>query len=596
MKHMRKLSSLLLALVLALAVAVPAFAAETDTATRFVAPPNGTATKYELFKVMGADWNGGSFENYEWPTGNDMHFHKDKFVEGMKALPTQTDTDMEAAAALARELFGSLTGTSSDKDIAMALDTLRNRYADQSGVLVAQVLDSVGVRTEIPAWKIDTPLDGKPGYYMVKATFADGSSKLSLYNVKGDEGPIEIQEKSAELPPDQPEVYKKVWDATEQKWMDATNCPEGEEFKFQLSTPIKGFDHDNLTHDIVFHDRMDGDQLKIPEDRADFEVYIIRQSDNARADISNFVLEPGALDTCSLKNAEGTECAFHVSFDAAAVVFPDGGKVQNGDMVYVEYKSQLLPKADVGAVGNKNSVWVESNGKPSEVVEVTVFTLTLVADKKDGERKTALPGAVFTLSKWDGTKWEAIEELGYPVHTDAAGKPIDDKDQPVDLTAEGAHLWYEVKNEDGTVSVVAEAPEDAAHFQFSKLGEGRYKLEETKYPMTADGKKYNEAGPYYFQVEIEYEVNEAGKRVGLKETKITVQDETGKMITENQTIELNVGTDKGTISTEIMNNTGFQMPSTGGIGTTIFYIVGGILAAGAVILLITKRRMRVEEE
>ena len=46
----------------------------------------------------------------------------------------------------------------------------------------------------------------------------------------------------------------------------------------------------------------------------------------------------------------------------------------------------------------------------------------------------------------------------------------------------------------------------------------------------------------------------------------------------------------------IENNTGLVMPETGGIGTTIFYIVGGVLAAGAVILLITKRRMSVEEE
>ncbi|MBQ3478934.1 MAG: LPXTG cell wall anchor domain-containing protein, partial [Clostridia bacterium] len=41
----------------------------------------------------------------------------------------------------------------------------------------------------------------------------------------------------------------------------------------------------------------------------------------------------------------------------------------------------------------------------------------------------------------------------------------------------------------------------------------------------------------------------------------------------------------------VVNKTGAELPSTGGIGTTIFYIAGSLLAIGAVILLITKRRM-----
>ena len=41
----------------------------------------------------------------------------------------------------------------------------------------------------------------------------------------------------------------------------------------------------------------------------------------------------------------------------------------------------------------------------------------------------------------------------------------------------------------------------------------------------------------------------------------------------------------------IMNKAGTVLPSTGGIGTTIFYIVGGILAAGAAIVLVAKKRV-----
>ena len=46
-----------------------------------------------------------------------------------------------------------------------------------------------------------------------------------------------------------------------------------------------------------------------------------------------------------------------------------------------------------------------------------------------------------------------------------------------------------------------------------------------------------------------------------------------------------------TMDNEITNRSGSELPTTGGIGTTIFYTVGGILVLGAGILLITRRRM-----
>lgn len=55
---------------------------------------------------------------------------------------------------------------------------------------------------------------------------------------------------------------------------------------------------------------------------------------------------------------------------------------------------------------------------------------------------------------------------------------------------------------------------------------------------------------------------------------------------------VNAGTDvyeKGGV--HVINKTGAELPSTGGIGTTVFYVVGGVMVAAAVILLITKKRM-----
>lgn len=46
----------------------------------------------------------------------------------------------------------------------------------------------------------------------------------------------------------------------------------------------------------------------------------------------------------------------------------------------------------------------------------------------------------------------------------------------------------------------------------------------------------------------------------------------------------------------ITNKTGSELPTTGGIGTTIFYIVGSLLVVGAVIFFVVRRRMRAEEQ
>ena len=46
-----------------------------------------------------------------------------------------------------------------------------------------------------------------------------------------------------------------------------------------------------------------------------------------------------------------------------------------------------------------------------------------------------------------------------------------------------------------------------------------------------------------------------------------------------------------TVVAEVNNQSGTELPSTGGIGTTIFYVVGSILVVAAIVLLVTKKRM-----
>ncbi|MBQ2265721.1 MAG: LPXTG cell wall anchor domain-containing protein, partial [Oscillospiraceae bacterium] len=55
------------------------------------------------------------------------------------------------------------------------------------------------------------------------------------------------------------------------------------------------------------------------------------------------------------------------------------------------------------------------------------------------------------------------------------------------------------------------------------------------------------------------------------------------------------GVNKGLVWTQVVNKEGSSLPSTGGIGTTLFYVIGGTLAAGAGVGLIAKKRMKNEE-
>ena len=73
----------------------------------------------------------------------------------------------------------------------------------------------------------------------------------------------------------------------------------------------------------------------------------------------------------------------------------------------------------------------------------------------------------------------------------------------------------------------------------------------------------------------------------LNELKLSVKDDkTGAEATES-----NGSVDTGIVATNVVNNSGAQLPETGGMGTTLFYVLGGILVLVAIILLVTRKRM-----
>ena len=58
--------------------------------------------------------------------------------------------------------------------------------------------------------------------------------------------------------------------------------------------------------------------------------------------------------------------------------------------------------------------------------------------------------------------------------------------------------------------------------------------------------------------------------------------------------EFTVSLEQGSLATTVINQSGIELPETGGMGTTFFYVMGAVLVLGAVVLLITKKRVSME--
>ena len=210
----------------------------------------------------------------------------------------------------------------------------------------------------------------------------------------------------------------------------------------------------------------------------------------------------------------------------------------NTDIV-INYTAKLTSDA-VAGTGYVNETWLDyGDNQHTEHDTTTTYTWKLPIYKyhKDGETETpkALAGAEFILYKG------SAESKVYAQV--AKGK----------LTG-----WTETKTE--ATKLVSDADGKIA---VEGLDADTYYLEETKAPGG-----YNKlADPV--KVEISHSVTDEGAHM----THTLKQDATD--------VE----------QVEIENKSGLELPSTGGIGTTIFYVLGSILVIGAVVLLIAKKRM-----
>lgn len=215
--------------------------------------------------------------------------------------------------------------------------------------------------------------------------------------------------------------------------------------------------------------------------------------------------------------------------------FADGTLVAN-DVVKVTYSALLNEKAVIAGAGNPNETRLTyGDNAHTEWDKTTTYTykFDLVKTKADN---TLLTGAEFKLydAKTGGNEIALVKEADgtYRVATGAE------------------------KNAEGFQSATIEA----GSVTIKGLDSGTYYLEETKAP----------AGYNVLPERVEVKIEGANL---------------------NATMDGSTWTAGGV---HVINNTGTELPSTGGMGTTIFYVLGGVLMAGAFVLLVVRKRMRTE--
>jgi LPXTG-motif cell wall-anchored protein len=188
---------------------------------------------------------------------------------------------------------------------------------------------------------------------------------------------------------------------------------------------------------------------------------------------------------------------------------------------------------------------------------VIVFTFKVNADKYKEEIKDGneLTGAMFTLYK--------------QVPTGTAGSK-----KGADIKAELAKNVKAVALADDKYYIEActvDTDADGDTFGFKGIDDGIYVLVETTIP-----EGYNAWNAVEFEITAAHDIASSDPHL----TSLTGGDlVTGEF------------KDTGIIDADIINKSGLELPQTGGIGTTIFYIAGGLLAVAAVVLLVTKKRM-----
>ena len=565
MKAMKRIAGILLAVAVLLTMALPAFALTPVTEKGSILIKNNdtveasskTFAAYKILDLTAYKNDAGEIVTYDYNVPADM---VDFYAARYNLDKTASDFAMKVVACIREE-----------EDIyAFAEAALNAAKTVMSGTTGTPVADGYQFNF--------LPL----GYYVVADTTAQGDYVKPVSALVLDTATPNVEvEVKAEKPPVQKEIDVDEDLTTTEDRTDKNEAAIGDTVKFVITSKVPemtGYDkyffiiNDKMSKGLTYTGNMVitvGDKTLV--EGTDFE-FVETKNDDGTTDLKivfkNFL---------QYNTDEFIGKPVVVSYTAQLNKDAEVNKTPNTNDVYLNYSND--PTVDYNGENEPNE---EDENKPpmgeTPIDRTETYTTTLEIVKTDpiGNR---LEGAEFTLTgtsmnivrmekdvftKDDNGDYWKLTDGSFTTtdpNSNIAGAPVDQskydslttkyaKETKVDyITTEG-----ENKTVTGTVS-------SDGTLRFEGLGAGEFTITEIKAP---DG--YN---------------------MLTEELKVTIT-----WNEETKLFEYTGATDEnGVARVTIINQAGTELPSTGGTGTTIFYLVGGILVLAAVVLLVSKKRM-----
>ena len=229
----------------------------------------------------------------------------------------------------------------------------------------------------------------------------------------------------------------------------------------------------------------------------------------------------------------------------------------NGATITITYTAVVTDQAAIDGAGNTNKVtvtWTTKGDEPPVPGEMkkeeTIYTYA-IALKKVNNKGVPLPGAIF--------------EFPFYVHTTPG-------------TTDGAYIYAGENAGEGLTNQIT-TPADGV-IVVKGVKSGSYEITEFKAPGG-----YNKLADPVTVTAVKTGGTTTSKTVYLDENGIETNE-----TTNTTKVEVNIANIAAT-AVVVVNKAGTELPSTGGMGTTLFYVLGAVLVVGAGVLLITKKRM-----
>lgn len=567
MKKARKLTAVLLSLVMLLALVVPASAAENYSITIHNDKTGHIYEAYQIFagtvsddETDGETDAGPMLGDITWGSG----------VDGGALL-----TALQAANA---GKYGTCTTAA---DVAEALGAEGATAADAAAFadIAAQHLTATVAGTADAPEGGNYVIEGLPaGYYLVKDSLQEDDNQtgqvLSDYIVQV-LGNVTMEPKDSGIPT----LEKKVAERSKYQmdegygmyYNDVADWNIGDSVPFKLIASIPDNIESYDEYKFVFHDTLSN-------------AFTLNQDS-----IKVFVAETTAANVEQFTPQDDDLYQVAVDGQSFTLTIPDINPLDAhgnpANYVIITYSATLNENAEIGLNGNENTAYLEFSNDPNgdglgRTAEdtVIVFTYGLDGNKVDGETQAALQNAKFVLL--NGAKTEAAMVVNgkvkgwVKVDTDAAAGDV-----------EMPGTYEEWVERYGDQNVILTSDENGL-FNIAGLDDGTYFLREIQAPNG-------------------YNLLEDDVKLVITADTANGQDWNSGIATDalrGLTIAVNDGepqpgnTETGIVNVTVENNQGATLPETGGMGTTLFYIIGGLLVVGAGILLVVRIRMKAHNE